>query len=301
MGAPPSRAYLTINCRQASLTLSSGSLSGGINGTGTFETVSGTTDTLTNVTIYSGTTFTTTSGATTDILGRHRQQGNVRHRRHVGQRDRQSRQQRHAVGRRHGHHEDQQRQRAFLRGSGVTLTNTNNTIQGAGLIGDNGALTIVNQATIDANASGQSLNLSQGGGVVTNTGTLEATDGGTLNLFSKVTNTGGAITANGGTVNVDDATIVGGTLNTTGGDLMQTVGSSDLNGVTISTGSHLHDCGRRDDAAGYLPRQRGDVPHRRLGGQRDRQSRQQRHAVGRRHGHHEVRAPAAARSCAATA
>ena len=59
---------LTINSG-GSLTLSNGSLSGGINGTGTFESASGTTDTLTNVTIYGGTTYTTTSGATTDISG----------------------------------------------------------------------------------------------------------------------------------------------------------------------------------------------------------------------------------------
>ncbi len=65
------------------------------------------------------------------------------------------------------------------------MTNTNNTIQGAGNIGDNAALALVNKATIDANASSQTLNLSQGGGVVTNTGTLEATAGGTLQIFTK--------------------------------------------------------------------------------------------------------------------
>ena len=86
---------------------------------------------------------------------------------------------------------------AFLRGRSLTLTNTNNTIQGAGLIGDNGELAIVNQATIDANSSGQDLNLNQGGGGVTNTGTLEATGGGVLQLFNTITNTGGAITASG--------------------------------------------------------------------------------------------------------
>ena len=125
---------------------------------------------------------------------------------------------------------------AFLRGSGVTLTNTNDTIQGAGNIGDNAALTITNQATIDANASGQNLNLNQGGGVITNTGTLEATNGGTLNIFSKVTNTGGAITASGGTVNIH-ATITGGTLNATGANVMETSSFADLVGVTLSTGS----------------------------------------------------------------
>ena len=39
--------------------------------------------------------------------------------------------------------------------SGVTLTN-NSTIQGAGVIGNNG-LTLINQATINANSSGQTL------------------------------------------------------------------------------------------------------------------------------------------------
>src|SRR5208282_4870776 len=63
---------------------------------------------------------------------------------------------------------------AFLRGSSLTLTNTNDTIEGAGLIGDSGALAIDNKGTIDANSSGQSLNLSQGGGALTNTGTFEA-------------------------------------------------------------------------------------------------------------------------------
>ena len=69
---------------------------------------------------------------------------------------------------------------AYLRGSGVTLTNTNDTIQGAGFIGDSGALAIDNGGTIDANSSGQSLNLGQGGGALTNTGTFEATGGGHL-------------------------------------------------------------------------------------------------------------------------
>ena len=38
-------------------------------------------------------------------------------------------------------------------------------------------------------------------------------------------------------MNVENATIVGGTLTTKSGGLMQSVGSADLNGVTISTGS----------------------------------------------------------------
>ena len=57
---------LTINGAGQFL-LSNGSLTGGINGTGTFDFLAGTTDTLGNVTIYHGTTFTTSSGATTDV------------------------------------------------------------------------------------------------------------------------------------------------------------------------------------------------------------------------------------------
>ena len=94
---------------------------------------------------------------------------------------------------------------AFLRGSGLTLTNTNDTIEGSGLIGDSGQLTLVNKGTIDANSKGQNLNLNEGNGAVTNTKTLEATAGGVLQLFNSITNTGGTITASGkgSTVNVD--------------------------------------------------------------------------------------------------
>ena len=46
----------------------------------------------------------------------------------------------------------------FLRGSGgVTLTNTDNTIQGSGVVADSGMLNITNNSTINANASGDNL------------------------------------------------------------------------------------------------------------------------------------------------
>ena len=60
---------LTINAG-GQLTLSNGSITGGgINGSGTFETNAGTTGTLKDLTIYSGTTYTASKGATTDISG----------------------------------------------------------------------------------------------------------------------------------------------------------------------------------------------------------------------------------------
>ena len=59
---------------------------------------------------------------------------------------------------------------------GLTLTNVNNTIQGAGVIG-NGGLALVNQATINANSSGQGL-LFNGSGGITNSSLMEASGGG---------------------------------------------------------------------------------------------------------------------------
>ncbi len=72
---------------------------------------------------------------------------------------------------------------------GLTLTNTNNTIQGAGIIG-NGGLALSNSGTINANVSGQALNLNGSGGI-TNTGLLEASSGGFLQLSNTTVNNAG--------------------------------------------------------------------------------------------------------------
>jgi hypothetical protein len=100
---------------------------------------------------------------------------------------------------------------------GTTLTNVNNTIQGAGIIGYNG-LTLVNQATVNANVSGQALLLDSG--AVTNSGTLEASNGGILQINGDTVNhAGGNITANAGSsVQLFGSTVIqGGTLNNNGG------------------------------------------------------------------------------------
>ncbi len=69
---------------------------------------------------------------------------------------------------------------AYIYGNGQTLTNTNDTIQGTGVIGD-GSLALINGSVIDATPEGgtSTLNLN-GSGNITNTGTLEATAGGVL-------------------------------------------------------------------------------------------------------------------------
>ncbi len=123
---------------------------------------------------------------------------------------------------------------------GVTLTNFDNLIQGAGIIGNSGlALANDSAGVINANSSGQTLFLNLSGGI-TNLGLMEATNGGTLEFDSNTTtNTGANITANGGTVQFNNATVTGGTLNSLNGGSMQTIanGVATLNGVTISSGS----------------------------------------------------------------
>jgi hypothetical protein len=236
-GSATLAGVLTIN-KGGQLTLSNGSITGGINGTGVFRSSAGTTDTLNNVTIYKGTTFTASGGATTDLKGAIVNKGTfvvngAASNAIVNLVSNLTLSGGGKVTMKSGTSTS-----AFLRGGGFTLTNAKNTIQGAGNIGDNAALAVVNQGTINANASGQNLNLNQGNGGVTNTGTLEATSGATLQLFNTITNnSGGVITANGGTVKVLGK-ISGGTLNTLGGGLMESSGSgADLSGVTISSGS----------------------------------------------------------------
>ncbi len=58
-------------------------------------------------------------------------------------------------------------------GNPRTLTNLNNTISGAGTIGDSD-LTLVNSGTIDANISGGTLTIETGANVITNAGLMEA-------------------------------------------------------------------------------------------------------------------------------
>jgi fibronectin-binding autotransporter adhesin len=132
-------------------------------------------------------------------------------------------------------------------GNGRTLTNQS-TIQGSGLIGSNAAyvyqnLSLNNQGTINANLNGQTLEIAGNGSSIVNSGLVEATNGGILDLASQavVNNAGGNITANAGTVDVS-TTIQGGTLNTLNGGIMQTVGVADLDAssqgnITLSSGS----------------------------------------------------------------
>ena len=117
---------------------------------------------------------------------------------------------------------------------GDTLTNKE-TITGFGTIG-NGHIFVTNNATIDANVSGTTLTVNPNGSAAsTNTKTMEATNGGTLQLLgASWTNTGGTISAGtGSSVVLNGTTITGGTLTTAGTGTMTSVNST-LNGLTNS-------------------------------------------------------------------
>ncbi len=132
--------------------------------------------------------------------------------------------------------------RIYGSNSSDTLTNdAGSTIQGSGQFGlgsGGNSFALVNAGTIDANQS-VTLQLNPGNGT-TNTGTIEATTGGTLQLLGNYTNTGGTIlsTGSGAEVILGGSSITGGTLTTSNGGVMYS-GNSTLNGLTVSTGSTL--------------------------------------------------------------
>ncbi len=119
---------------------------------------------------------------------------------------------------------------------GATLTNVDNTIQGRGEIGNNG-LALVNSGTINANVPGATLTIDAAS--PTNSGTLEATAGGTLALSaSTINNKSGIIQANaaGSTVQfVNNVTLQSGTLSATNGGVLGTAANTTatLDGSTL--------------------------------------------------------------------
>jgi hypothetical protein len=108
----------------------------------------------------------------------------------------------------------------YIYGATYTDTLTNEeTISGGGHIG-NDSLTLVNSGIIDSNGTAGLVLFPNGG--TTNTGTIEATAGSTLELYgTTVTNTGGNLLANTGTLQVEAATVNGGTVTLTGASTLQ--------------------------------------------------------------------------------
>ena len=110
--------------------------------------------------------------------------------------------------------------------AGDTLTNVDNTISGAGFIGDLnqvGTFTLVNQAAGVIDAKGPvHLIIDTGANIITNAGVIEATGRGGGLILSAVDNTG-TLKAAGGNLTVDGAV--------TG------AGSATINGATLAFGS----------------------------------------------------------------
>jgi len=113
---------------------------------------------------------------------------------------------------------------------GDTLTNVDNTISGAGALGEN-KLTLINQAkgVIDATGTLNALTIFRAAANLTNSGLIESTGAGGLDLVSTtIDGAGGTIVAGGGsaiTVHgsvIDGADILGGLLKSSGAGKIET-------------------------------------------------------------------------------
>jgi hypothetical protein len=109
--------------------------------------------------------------------------------------------------------------------SGVTLDNEDNTISGAGHLG-NGELTLTNAGTIDATGT-HALTIDTGSNLVLNSGVLEASGSGGMTVASGIVNSG-VLWANGATLAVLGAVSGNGTATIDG------VGTLDFEASTIA-------------------------------------------------------------------
>ncbi|MDL2402063.1 DUF5801 repeats-in-toxin domain-containing protein [Rhizobium mayense] len=119
----------------------------------------------------------------------------------------------------------------FGSGDNVTLTNVDNTISGAGQLGD-GHLTLVNEGTIIADGS-HALVIDTGVNAVSNTGTMEATGTGGLDIHSGVVNDG-TLWANGGNINLEGNVSGSGTVLVSGHAGLE-IGGSFSEAITLNT------------------------------------------------------------------
>jgi hypothetical protein len=114
-----------------------------------------------------------------------------------------------------------------------TLVNVDHVISGQGHIL---VYQFTNQATINANSPGNTLQVQTSTAGFTNTGTLQASNGGTLHLVGQSTilnNAGATIQAlQGSTVQLEGYTFTGGTLTTSGTGTLQIVNSTYFNNIT---------------------------------------------------------------------
>jgi fibronectin-binding autotransporter adhesin len=125
--------------------------------------------------------------------------------------------------------------------AGNRLINLNNTIEGKGSIGT-GTMKLTNDGLINANIAGQTLNVTPqavaGAGI--NTGTLRASNGGTLRIENTINNTDGVIEATAGSfVKLQGGTLLNGTVQTIGTGEIQLLSSSILNGSLLNSSTGI--------------------------------------------------------------
>ena len=128
--------------------------------------------------------------------------------------------------------------------SGVTLNNEDNTISGAGQLG-NGELTLTNAGTIDATGT-HALTIDTGSNLVTNSGVLEASGSGGMMVASGIVNSG-VLWANGATLTVQGAVSGNGTATIDGIGTLDFEASTSANvvfgsgtGGTLKLGDSFH-------------------------------------------------------------
>jgi hypothetical protein len=110
----------------------------------------------------------------------------------------------------------------------TTLNNVNDTISGAGVIG-NGQLILTNGASGIIDASGTNALTVDVSGTLSNLGLLEATGAGGLSIDSTTIANGGTIlAATGAIIRIGSADIIGGTLGVAGGGTIETTDSSSV-------------------------------------------------------------------------
>ena len=131
---------------------------------------------------------------------------------------------------------------ARVLGAPSPVVNQDNPIHGQGYIG---VTQFTNQSLIDANVSAATLILQAGGNVgITNTGTVQASNGGTLQLTGlgvPFNNTGGIIQAlNGSVVQLNAGYVItGGTLSTSGTGTFQETNVTTLNNLVSNANYQL--------------------------------------------------------------
>ena len=112
----------------------------------------------------------------------------------------------------------------FAAAASITLTNVDNTISGAGQLGE-GQMTLINEGTIIASGT-NALVIDTGTNIIINSGTLEATGAGWLVINSSVENSG-LLWANGASIKVN-GDVTGGSATLGGTAMLELAGNSSV-------------------------------------------------------------------------